>query len=266
MITLRQAHICVSRAKLRPHLASGSCSLRQLHDMYPPKTSDNLLKSGAKVSDTDSFINEVTEEVRREKLFGYLRRYGWIGIACVLLLVGGAAFNEYRNAQARDAAQAAGDALLNALEETDPAARAAAMTQVEAAGDAATVTLLLRASTQQEAGDIAGALATLNELAVAPDAPPLYRDLAAFKAAMLPSDDLAARKAALETLAQPGQTFRLLALEQIAYVALDEGDTEAALVVLRQIEEDAAVTRGLRERVQTLMVALGEPLPDAVSQ
>lgn len=218
------------------------------------------------MSDTDSFINEVTEEVRREKLFGYLRRYGWIGIACVLLLVGGAAFNEYRNAQARDAAQATGDALLDALEQADPAARAAAMAQVETSGDAVAVTMLLRASTQQEAGDTAGAFATLNALAVNAEAPEMYRDLAAFKATMLPSDDTEARKAALETLAQPGQTFRLLALEQIAYVALAEGDTDAALAVLRQIEEDAAVTRGLRERVQTLMVALGEPLPDAVTQ
>ncbi|MDP5084124.1 MAG: hypothetical protein NWQ23_01800 [Yoonia sp.] len=218
------------------------------------------------MSDTDSFINEVTEEVRREKLYGYLRRYGWIGIACVLLLVGGAAFNEYRNAQARDAAQATGDALLTALEESDPAARAQAMAAVNGAGSAAAVALLLQAATQQEAGDNAGAATTLNALAVNPDAPEMYRDLAAFKAAILPSDDVAARKAALEALAQPGQTFRLLALEQIAYIALSAGDRDEAIAVLRQIEEDAAVTRGLRERVQTLMVALGEPLPAPVTQ
>ncbi|MDB4254876.1 tetratricopeptide repeat protein, partial [bacterium] len=123
------------------------------------------------MSDTDSFINEVTDEVRREKLFGYLRRYGWIGVACVLLLVGGAAFNEYRNAQVRDTAQATGDALLSALEENDAAVRAAALESVEAQGNSAAVTLLLRAATQQEAGDIAAASETLNTLAVDPDAP-----------------------------------------------------------------------------------------------
>lgn len=234
--------------------------------MYAQRRLITVQKSGAKVSDTDSFINEVTEEVRREKLYGYLRRYGWIGIACVLLLVGGAAFNEYRNAQARDAAQATGDALLTALEESDPAARAQAMAAVNGTGSAAAVALLLQAATQQEAGDNAGAATTLNALAVNPDAPEMYRDLAAFKAAILPSDDVAARKAALEALAQPGQTFRLLALEQIAYIALSAGDRDEAIAVLRQIEEDAAVTRGLRERVQTLMVALGEPLPAPVTQ
>ena len=132
------------------------------------------------MSNTDSFIDEVTEEVRREKLFGYLRRYGWIGVACVLLLVGGAAFNEYRNAQARDAAQAAGDALIDALEENDPAARAAALEAIPVDGAGAAVTMLLRAAAQQDAGDVAGASATLNALVVDADAPRMYRELAGF--------------------------------------------------------------------------------------
>lgn len=218
------------------------------------------------MSNSDSFIDEVTEEVRREKLFGYLRRYGWVGIAAVLLLVGGAAFNEYRNAQARDLAQATGDALLAALDQPDPAARAQAMETVTAQGDAVAVTGLLRASMLQEAGDVAGAAAILNALAVNPDAPQMYRDLAAFKAALLPSDDADARLAALEALSQPGMPFRLLALEQVAMIRLAQGDTDATLAVLRQIEEDAGVSRGLRERVQTLMLALGEPMPEPVTE
>lgn len=218
------------------------------------------------MSNNESFINEVTEEVRREKLYGYLRRYGWIAVACVLLLVGGAAFNEYRNAQARNQAQAAGDALFAALEESTPEARAAALAAVEAEGEAAAVAQLLQASTQEEAGDVAGAAATLTALTTNADAPEMYRDLAAFKAATLPTEDTAARMAALEALSQPGQPFALLAQEQLAYLTLQGGDVDGAVEILRRIEEDAAVTRGLRERVQTLMVALGVPLPDPVTQ
>ncbi len=218
------------------------------------------------MSDSDSFINEVTEEVRREKLFGYLRRYGWVAVAAVLLLVGGAAWNEYRKAQERAVAEATGDALMAALENEDPAARAAAMAQVEGAGAAAAVTTLLRAATEQEAGDIEASAATLAGLAANPDVPEMYRDVAALKAAMLPTEDAVARRANLDALSQPGQPFRLLALEQIAYMTLAEGDADGAIAIMRQIEEDAGVTRGLRERVQTLMVALGEPLPDPVTQ
>lgn len=214
------------------------------------------------MSNSDSFINEVTEEVRREKLFGYLRRYGWIGVVCVLALVGGAAWVEYRKAQNRNMAQATGDALLTALEANDPATRAAAIAEVEAQGSAAAVTALLTAATQEEAGEIETAAATLNALATNSDVPEMYRDLAAFKAAMLPIEDKEARLSALEFLSQPGQPFRLLSLEQLAYVALEAGEIENAIAIMRQIEEDAGVSRGQRERVQTLMVALGEPLPE----
>ena len=218
------------------------------------------------MSDSDSFINEVTEEVRREKLYGYLRRYGWIGVAAVLLLVGGAAFNEYRAGQERAAAEATGDALLAALEVDDPAARAAAMAGIDTSGPSAAVALLLRAATLEEAGDTAGAAEVLGNLASNGDVPEMYRDLAAFKAAMLPTDDLAARKANLEALASPGRPFSLLAQEQLAYVALDEGDQAGAIAILEHIVEDAAVTRGLRDRAETLMVALGAPLPETVNQ
>lgn len=216
------------------------------------------------MSDSDSFINEVTEEVRREKLFGYLRRYGWIAVLAVLLIVGGAAFNEYRNVQARETAQATGDALMAALEIDDAAQRAEAITAAPAQGSAAAVTQLLTAATQEEAGDYAAAAATLDALIVNADVPQMYRDLAAFKSAMMPIEDTAARKSALEALSAPGMPFALLAQEQLAHIALTEGDEEGALALLRGIEEDAGATRSLRERAQNLMVALGEPLPETV--
>ena len=210
------------------------------------------------MSNPDSFIDEVTEEMRRDKLFGYLRRYGWIAVLVVLGIVGGTAWNEYRSAQDRAAAQAAGDALLAALAENDEAARATAMAAVSAAGNAAVITALLTASTQQEAGQAEAAAASLGALAADPATPAIYRDLAAIKAAMLPVGEMPARLAALEVLAQPGQPFRLLALEQMAYLTLETGDQTGAVAILRQIAEDAAVTRGLSDRVQTLLIALGE--------
>ena len=44
------------------------------------------------MSDTDSFIDEVSEEVRRDRLFVLMRKWGWIPILLVVLLVGGATF------------------------------------------------------------------------------------------------------------------------------------------------------------------------------
>lgn len=210
------------------------------------------------MSDTDSFINEVSEEVRRDALYGYLRKYGWIAVVVVLGLVGGAAYNEYSKSQARATSQAAGDALLDALNsDNDSAARAAALATVEVEGSAVAVSALLTAASHQEAGDTAAAAAALGALATNMDVPEIYRELGALKAAMLPSDDADARMAALDALAQPGAPFYLLALEQIALMQVAAGETDTALATLGRIAEDAGVTRGLRERAQTLIVALG---------
>lgn len=218
------------------------------------------------MSNSDSFIDEVTEEVRREKLYGYLRRYGWIAVLCVLALVGGAAWQEYRAVNDRAAAEATGDALLAALQDDDPDARAAALAAVPAEGDAAAVVTLLQAATAEEIGDGAAAAEMLTQLASAADTPQIYRELAAFKAAMVPGQDDAARMAALTELSQPGAPFRLLALEQMAYLSLAAGDTDSAIATLRSVAEDAAVSRGLMDRVQTVLVALGEPLPDTAAE
>ena len=52
------------------------------------------------MSETDSFIEEVAEEVRRDRLFKMFRRYGWIAALVVIVIVGAASWNEYRKATA----------------------------------------------------------------------------------------------------------------------------------------------------------------------
>lgn len=209
------------------------------------------------MSDSDSFINEVTDEVRRDALYGYLRRYGWIAVLVVVGLVGGAAYNEYTKARTQSAAQAVGDQMLDALSADGAEDRAAALAAIDAVGPSAAVAALLTAATQQDAGQIEAAAQTLGGLVVNADVPEIYRDLAALKAAMLSSEDTAARMAALEMLAQPGASFALIAREQIGLMQVEAGDADGAIATMRLISEDAGVTRGLRDRAQTLIVALG---------
>ena len=52
------------------------------------------------MSDTDSFLQEVSEELRRDKLYRNMRKYGWIGLLLVVIIVGGAAYREYQKSQA----------------------------------------------------------------------------------------------------------------------------------------------------------------------
>ena len=67
------------------------------------------------MSDTDSFIEEVSEEVRRDRLFRLFRKYAWLAILLVVLIVAGAAFNEYRKITEQRDAAILGDQLYEAL-------------------------------------------------------------------------------------------------------------------------------------------------------
>lgn len=205
------------------------------------------------VSETDSFIDEVTEEVRRDRLFALMRRYGWIGILAVLLIVGGAALNEWRKARDAAAAQGFGDQVLAAMEADD---RNAALAAIAATEGRAGVLGLLQAANAVDSGDIAAASAALEAMAADATLPASLRDLARLKAVVVagPTMDPAARDAALATAGAP---FRALAMEQQALVHLEAGRPDEAVALARQILAEAGLTAGLRQRATELMVALG---------
>ncbi|MGM0660544.1 MAG: tetratricopeptide repeat protein [Pseudomonadota bacterium] len=216
------------------------------------------------MSDNDSFIQEVTEEVRRDRLFRLMRRYGWIAIVAILLLVGGAAWNEWRKAQARDAAQAFGDSMLSALSEPDRAARASALRDIEAPNPEAGAVVDLLTAAETAGRDPEAAATRLLEVADRPETAEVYRQIATLKAVTLPDSglDTDTRRQRLEGLVSEGGVVRLLAEEQLALIALETGDRSAAIERLTAITEDAGATAGLRRRATQVIVALGEDPPD----
>ncbi len=211
------------------------------------------------MSETDSFIEEVSEEVRRDRLYGMIRRYGWIAVLIVLVLVGGAAYREYSNAQARAAAQARGDAILAAVEAESPQARQAALAAVPDAGPAEHIVAFFEAAAAAEAEDIPAAVAAYQSVEATADLPDRYRHLATLKRVILQAGELepAARIAAMGPLAAAGAPYRVLAEEQIALAEIETGETEAAIARLRALLQDTEATAGLRQRARQLIVSLG---------
>jgi hypothetical protein len=216
------------------------------------------------LSENDSFISEVSEEVRRERLYRTLRRYGWLIAAALLLVVGGAAWHEWREARREAAAEATGDALRAALATPEPAARAEALAALAHGGNAP-VARIAEAGARLAAEDRTGAAAALEAVAADGATPELYRALAALQRVMVlgPELDRGERLAALDGLAAEGAPFRPLALEQRALVRLETGETEAALADLRAILDAPEAPEGLRGRARRLIVAAGGEAPDA---
>lgn len=217
------------------------------------------------MSNPDSFIDEVNEELKRDRLFALMKRYGWIAILAVLGIVGGAAWNEWSKAQATARAQAFGDAIVAALEPTDPAARRTALAALVEGGTAADRTQtgllnLLLAAEALEGGERDQALAALAAVEGDATLPLSYRHLATLKRVIAATEadiPLAQRQAALAPLAAPGAPFRPLALEHLALLRLEGGDRAGALADLAALLQEAEVSPILRARVQQVILILG---------
>jgi len=212
------------------------------------------------VSDTDSFIEEVTEEVRRDRLFALMKKYGWIAVLAVILIVGSAAYNEWRKAKNEAAAQALGDDIVSALEGDTVEARVDALRAVEAENPAAQALLAMMTAAQlTETGDDAGAIALLDGIASRADVPAVYRQMASFKSLLVQGDALSPteRRTRLEGMLQTAPALRLAAEEQLALLDIESGEKDAAISRLQRIVADAEATGDLRRRASQLIVSLG---------
>lgn len=212
------------------------------------------------MSESDSFIHEVSEEIRKERLMRFLRRWGWLIGAGILLVVGAAAYNEWSRHADAEAARRAGDALRAALAEQDPAARAGNLDALaETEPSTATLARLAQAGALLETGDRQGAAAILAAIGESGATAPIYRDLAALQRVMIlgPDMDLTERQATIQTLAADGAPFRLMALEQRALLSLEADETAAAIADLETILADPSVPELLAARARQLVIAAG---------
>lgn len=217
------------------------------------------------MSDRDSFIDEVSEEVRRDRYYDLWRRYGVVVIGAVIAVVIAAAGKTWYDAQSIKTAQAVGGAVI-AAGDAPPSEAAEALSALADQTDhdgAATLARLRAAAAFAEAGDAEAAASAYDTVAADGSVSPLLQDFAALRAVLLRADAMGpdALIGALEPIAGGGGPFRLLALEAQALAHYELGDEGAAAAALTEIIEDAAVPQGLRQRVLSVMAAIGVEPP-----
>ena len=220
------------------------------------------------MSDTDSFLQEVSEELRRDKLYRNIRKYGWVAILLVVLVVGAATYREYLKSQAETEAELFGTSIIDALNEKNVADRIAKLQKINAPGEnaKAIVAMLLSAeSTGNETATLE--MSNLSDATGGLSIDAHYRDLLNFKILLGSSEimNLDERMIAFEALSKPGNPFRLLAEEQIALIELELGNTDDAIEKISQILLDSELTTGLRNRVTQMMIALGKD-PELINE
>ncbi len=210
------------------------------------------------MSNNESFIQEVSEEVRRDRLYRILKRWGWIGIAVIVALVGGASFNEWNKDSKMNSARNLGDRVLSAVSNKDPIE----LKEIETSNISQDIFIknLLSAILLSD-NKLDASKKALEEIRDLPGITKTYRELNAFKLGLLllKEDSLTSdeRFGVFEELVEPGSPFRLLAKEQQALILIEQGKLELAIKALTEISVDSETTASLKRRVTQLRISLG---------
>lgn len=213
------------------------------------------------MSDTDSFIREVSEEVRHDRMFRLWKKYGALVIGGIVVVVGATGVWSWLE-QREIAARVERGGTFLAAAPGDVAAQAALVAANQ--GAAAALAGLRLAAAQVTAGDRAAAAAAYDAVAAIPGVPAAYGDLARLEAIRLRAAEAAPAEtvAALAALAAEGAPYRLMALELRAAVQLNAGETLAARADLEAILADPAATGETLSRAEATLQTLG-PAPQA---
>lgn len=223
-------------------------------------------------------FREIDEDLRAEQVGRLVRRYGWVAALLLVVVIAGvggwqALAWQHRQATARlsaaylqatkvaDAVPA--DAMNRGTPETAQKrdAALAAFAPLESAGQAQ-IRALARLRVAQlltDKGDLAGAIRRLDAVAADPEAERTFRDVAVLFAVerQLGSGEPAALKTRLATIEEPDGAFRALAIETEAAIDLRAGHADAARAALERALADPSAPQTARERISTLLQALG---------
>jgi hypothetical protein len=203
-------------------------------------------------------FNEVDEEVRRERLQKLWDRYGtYVIVLAVLIVAAIGAWQGYQWWEAKKAA-AAGAAFESALGLSEAGKHAEAeATFAKIAAEAPAgyrVLARLRAAAELAQTKPADAVKTYDELAADTSLGSTLQNLAAVRAGMLTVDraSLADMQHRLDSVAEPGHSFRHSAREMLALSAWRNHDFTAARRYIDMIAADGETPAGIRARAEVL--------------
>jgi hypothetical protein len=217
-----------------------------------------------KPEDGETFLREVDEELRRDQMNNFVRRYGWAIAAAILLVLGGLGGWIWWQGHQREVVAGQGETLTAALDSLETGNRNAAAPKI-AELEGSTVpgyraaALFARANSQTAAGNAPAAIATLRAIAADGGLDEAYRQAAIVRQTQLEFDALPPQQVVqrLRPLARPGSAWLGSAGEMlgIAYLKLHRPDLAGP--VFGAIGRDENVPDSIRTRAVQMAGSLG---------
>jgi len=217
-----------------------------------------------KPKDSDTFLREVDEELRRDRLNSFMTRYGWYVVGGILLLL--AAIGGYIWWQNRQMAQAGEQSerliqVIEQLEQNNPRAAAPLIDELAASNrDGYRIAgLFARANAQAATNAVPAAIETLKGIAADEGAPQPYRDAAVIRQTLLELDSLPPAQIVerLRPYAAAGNPWHGTAGEMLGIALIRLNRNREAGRVFEALARDRGVPESIRARAIQMASSLG---------
>jgi hypothetical protein len=217
-----------------------------------------------KPDDGETFLREVDDELRREQMDRFVKRYGWAIVAAVVLVLAGIGGWIWWKERAAAAAEADGEALVTALVSLESGNRNAAAVPLAALAGSdrpgyRAAALFARANSETAAGNAPAAIATLRSIAANEEFDEAYRQAALIRQTQLEFDSLPPQQVVqrLRPLARPGSAWLGSAGEMLGVAYLKMHRPDLAGPVFASVGRDESVPPSIRTRAVQMAGSLG---------
>jgi hypothetical protein len=221
----------------------------------------------------ESFLREVDENLRRDRMQDFAKTYGkWLIAALVLFLLAVAGWLYWQNRQQEKAAEQSEELMAVYTDigtgKTEQAAKRLEPLENSDNDVVRSLALLTEAAIALEGNDRATALSNYRTLAADEGLPEAYRNLGLIRATALEFDSIKPEEviARLEPLARPGNPWFGSAGELTAMALLKQGQNDRAGRLFAALAADRQVPETIRNRSVQIAGTLGVDASAALPQ
>ena len=203
------------------------------------------------MSEKDSFIEEVSEELRKDKLVRFIKKYLWIISIIILIIVCIVGINEYRKNNIIKNNQKNGDIIYNFLSVGDENSFndlkvLASKNEIESI-----IPRFVLIQKYIEINDLDNSRKLLDSIINFKDIPKDFINLAKLYLFFLEKDTLTKEKL-IEDLNSPNNIFRLISLEQKVYMLIEKREYSEANKLIDLILNDIESPNTLKQRIRNI--------------
>ena len=201
--------------------------------------------------ETENFIKEIREEVRKDKLFKTLRRYRWVLFGVIISIILAVSGYEYYKYSRKFNSEANGQLLAEYIQSIENKSKEELKLSSDSFVDS--IAKLHKASFLVEKGDLNLAMKLYQEVILSSGSSSFFKKYSMLMLYLLsPAESLSDKNKikTLDQLSAPDSPFQILALEQKLLLFLKLNDKENARYYISLIVENPGVTSEQLERIK----------------